>query len=52
MLTLNEDTSVKIPVIYFDSDDDFYKFCVLPQMNTEEYIMFIKIIHNKIFFCL
>lgn len=35
MLRLDENT--KTPVMYFNNDDEFYKFCVLPVIITPEY---------------
>lgn len=29
---------IKSNTMYFNSDDDFYQFCVVPQLNPVEYI--------------
>ena len=38
MLNLNKNTKLADPeIMYFDNDDEFYEFCVVPQIVTSEY---------------
>ena len=37
MLQLTQDTTVKCPILYFDNDDEFYQFCVNPNLIISEY---------------
>ena len=37
MLYVSNDPCIDYPTIFFDNDDEFYKFCVIPELIPHEY---------------